>query len=91
MEGIVIYFSIFENNKNIAERLAENKNFELYEFFGKAPKQARVAFFPVQTFWGWNFYSWNYRGSGFLWYGIEQPILDRAFDVWSKHNEDYYQ
>lgn len=32
MEGIVIYFSIFENNKNIAERLAENKNFELYEF-----------------------------------------------------------
>jgi hypothetical protein len=75
---------------NVREEIP-SEYFELYEFFGKAPKQARVAFFPVQTFWGWNFYSWNYRGSGFLWYGIEQPILDRAFDVWSKHNEDYYQ
>ncbi|MFV1916987.1 MAG: hypothetical protein ACC618_00655 [Patescibacteria group bacterium] len=64
--------------------------FELFEFFKKQPRQARIAFFPVDTFWGWNFYDWGYRGSGFLWYGIEQPILDRAFDVWSGDNETFY-
>lgn len=53
-------------------------------------KNKRIAFFPVHTFWGWNFYDWGYRGSGILWYGVEQPILDRAFDGWSNENEAYY-
>lgn len=35
-------------------------------------------------------HEWGYSGSGFLWYGIEQPILDRAFDVWSPYNEGFY-
>ena len=30
------------------------------------------------------------QGSGFLWYGIEQPILDRAFDGYSRTDENYY-
>jgi len=64
--------------------------FSLFEYFRSQPREARIARFPVQTFWGWDFYDWGYRGSGFLWYGIEQPILDRAFDVWSKYNEGYY-
>ncbi len=25
-----------------------------------------------------------------MWYGIKQPFLSRTFDVWSKHNEQYY-
>lgn len=45
---------------------------------------------PQGSFWGWVFYNWDYTGSGFWWYGIEQPILDRAFDVWSLENEKYY-
>jgi hypothetical protein len=64
--------------------------FEVFEYFGRQPKEKRIAFLPAQTFWGWNFYDWGYRGSGFLWYGLEQPILDRAFDVWSTHNESFY-
>jgi hypothetical protein len=64
--------------------------FELFEFFERQPKEARIAILPVHSFWGWNFYDWGYRGSGFLWYGIEQPILDRAFDVWSQYNEGFY-
>lgn len=64
--------------------------FDLFDYFKTQPKQARIAFYPAQSFWGWNFYNWNYRGSGFLWYGIEQPILDRAFDVWSAQNETFY-
>ena len=62
----------------------------LFQFFKEEPKEARIAFFPIQSFWGWNFYNWGYRGSGFLWYAVDQPILDRAFDVWSPYNETYY-
>lgn len=62
----------------------------LFAYFNNEPKESRIARFPVATFWGWDFYNWGYRGSGFLWYGIEQPILDRAFDVWSGTNESYY-
>jgi hypothetical protein len=63
---------------------------QLFTFFEREQSQARIAHLPVQSFWGWNYYSWGYRGSGFLWYGIEQPILDRAFDVWSGENEAFY-
>ncbi|QQG47501.1 MAG: hypothetical protein HY044_00160 [Candidatus Woesebacteria bacterium] len=64
--------------------------FSLFDYFKNQDKQGRIAFYPVQTFWGWNFYTWGYRGSGFLWYGIPQPILDRAFDVWSNSDESFY-
>lgn len=67
-----------------------NAYFDLFEFFESEPAQSRIARFPVQNFWGWDFYGWQYRGSGLLWYGIRQPILDRAFDVWSRENEEYY-
>lgn len=63
---------------------------ELFEYFESQPRQVRIARFPVHTFWGWDFYDWGYRGSGFLWYGVKQPVLDRAFDVWSGKNETYF-
>ncbi len=83
------------------ERLAIPKEyFQLFDFFKKQDPNTRIANFPQHTFWGWNFYNWpastasgqggGYGGSGFLWYGIKQPILDRAFDVWSKTSENYY-
>jgi len=64
--------------------------FQLIDFFKTQPKTARIANLPQGNFWGWTFYRWGLRGSGFLWYGIEQPILDRAFDVWNLKNEQYY-
>ncbi len=64
--------------------------FQVFDFFKSRNPNSRIANFPQNSFWGWTFYQWNYSGSGFLWYGIEQPILDRAFDVWSKKNENYY-
>lgn len=63
---------------------------QLINYFKEKPKTARIANLPQGNFWGWTFYRWGYRGSGFLWYGIEQPIVDRAFDVWSLKNEAYY-
>ena len=81
------------NGQLIAERMRvdlPDEYLKVFEFFKNEPKEARIAHFPIHTFWGWNFYDWGYRGSGFLWYGIEQPILDRAFDVWSPNNETFY-
>lgn len=63
---------------------------DLFARMQKEDPSGRVALFPANTFWDWKFYSWGYSGSGFLWYGIRQPILDRAFDMWGKHNENYY-
>jgi len=63
---------------------------QTFKYFQKQDPTARIADFPQSTFWGWNFYSWGYSGSGFLWYGITQPILDRAFDPWSVTSETYY-
>lgn len=62
---------------------------QLFSYFKKQPS-GRIANFPQYAIDGWSTYSWGYYGSGFLWYGIEQPILDRAFDVWNLKNEQYY-
>lgn len=67
-----------------------NEYFQTFDYFKKQNPDGRIANFPQYTYWGWNFYSWGYSGSGFLWYGIHQPIIDRAFDVWSRQDENYY-
>ncbi len=64
--------------------------FELFDFFKTQDPNTRIANLPQGWGWGWSIYKWGYSGSGFLWYGIEQPIMDRAFDVWGKSNENYY-
>lgn len=64
--------------------------FQVFDFFGAQPDKGRIAYLPFYNFWGWEFYKWGYGGSGFLWYGIENPILDRAFDVWSPYNESFF-
>lgn len=64
---------------------------ELFSYLKTQDPTTRIANFPQYTFWGWNYYDWGYRGSGFLWYGIRQPILDRAFDVWEKSSETYFE
>ncbi|KKU89115.1 MAG: hypothetical protein UY18_C0003G0002 [Microgenomates group bacterium GW2011_GWF2_47_9] len=63
----------------------------LVDYMKGQPKDLRIASLPVQTFNGWMITDWGYTGSGFLFYGVEQPILDRAFDVWSPYNEGFYQ
>lgn len=64
--------------------------FALFDYFKTQNPNARIANLPQGWHWGWSIYKWGYSGSGFLWYGIQQPILDRAFDVWSNFNENYY-
>ncbi|OGD70520.1 hypothetical protein A3D09_00495 [Candidatus Collierbacteria bacterium RIFCSPHIGHO2_02_FULL_49_10] len=64
---------------------------ELFLFMQSQDHNTRVANFPQYTFWGWNYYDWGYRGSGFLWFGLPQTLLDRAFDVWDPNSEKYYE
>ena len=65
--------------------------FQLFDYFkDEAPQSSRIANLPQHSFYAWQWNDWGYRGSGFIWYGIKQPILDRAFDVWSEPSERYY-
>ncbi len=64
--------------------------FSLINYLNAAPKDRRIAVLPAHTFWNWHYRTWGHRGSGFLWHGIEQPMLERAFDPWSLENEQYY-
>ncbi len=67
-----------------------NEYLKLFRFFNQLPATSRIANFPQGSFWGWTNYKWKTSGSGFLWYSLPQPILDRAFDVWNSKNEQYY-
>ena len=64
--------------------------FETMDFFKTQSTEDRIATFPQPNFWSWRYHNNGYRGSGFLWMGISQPMLDRAFDPWSRDNEGYY-
>ncbi len=64
--------------------------FEVINYFKNKDKNKRIALLPEYTFWGWYQHKWGYNGSGFLWYGIEQPIVSRTFDVWSNYSESYF-
>jgi hypothetical protein len=63
---------------------------QVLHYFQNQPESSRIASLPVQSYNGWYIQEWGYTGSGFLFYGIRQPILDRAFDVWSGYNETFY-
>ncbi|MDQ5950806.1 MAG: hypothetical protein QG639_82, partial [Patescibacteria group bacterium] len=63
--------------------------FEVMDYFRDQPN-GRIADLPVDCHEGWYTYSWGYIGSGFYWYGIQQPIMARSFDVWSSETESYY-
>lgn len=64
--------------------------FSLFNYLQNQDLTQRIIHLPTYNFWGWQFNDWGYRGSGFLWYGIEQPIVDRNFDTWGPTNERLY-
>lgn len=71
--------------------------FELFDWAKTQSSDKRIAKFPINTFWGWNYYHWpdngksqGYQGAGFLWFGLPQPLMDREFDRWVKTNEFFY-
>ena len=76
------------NNK--MKNTIPSEYFALFDWFKTQPPQARVAQLPLQTNAGWDYYTWNYEGPGFIWFGISQPLLVRDFDRWNPNNETFY-
>jgi hypothetical protein len=64
--------------------------FDVKTYFDSQSSEQRIVYLPLSSYWGWEFNEWNYRGSGFLWQMIKQPLLMRSFDPWSGHNETFY-
>ena len=71
-------------------RAVPTEYFDVFNFFNQPDANGRVALLPMQDLWGWVDYQWGYRGSDFVWQGINQPLLHRTFDPWSKENEGAY-
>lgn len=67
-----------------------NDYVQAFRYLDTLDENGRIAYFPVHTFWNWQFRYWGYRGSDFLWHGIKQPIMLRPFDPWSQYNEQFY-
>ena len=88
---VAVVFPIWQGNfiyPNLKVKIP-SEYFDLFNYFQGQP-DGRIANFPQSSPNGWQIYDWGYRGSGFLWYGIRQSILDRAFDVWDKNGENYF-
>ncbi len=64
--------------------------FQVMDYLKQKDVSSRIAVLPAQSYNGWYIQNWNYTGSGFLFYGVSQPLFDRAFDVWSPYNETFY-
>ena len=67
-----------------------NDYFQLMNVLDKTDKTLRIALLPDTGSVGWISRKWGYVGSGFLWYGIKQPIISRTFDTLSSSSESYY-
>ncbi len=90
---IVIYsLPVFQGNLFSSQMKVNlpSEYLQVFDYFKKIDKSKRIALLPDYTYWGWFYHKWGYNGSGFLWYGIEQPIVSRTFDVWSDKSEAYY-
>jgi len=88
----VYTFPSFQGNfiyKNLKMAIPQSY-FDLINFFKSQDTSERIAVLPQPTYWGWVYYQWGVRGSGFQWYGLSQPSLDGAFYPWSEQNENYY-
>lgn len=90
---ILIYsFPSFQGNFISSEMKVKlpSEYLQTMDFFKNQDKNKRIALLPEYTSLGWFNTKWGYNGSGFLWYGIEQPIVSRTFDVWESESEGYF-
>ena len=75
--------------ENLAVKIP-NEYFQVFNFFKNQKKDERIAVLPIPWYWAWLQPRWGTINSGFIWYGIEQPLMDLAFMPWGTQNENYY-
>lgn len=64
--------------------------FQFWQYFNQQ-NDGRVLVLPLNQSAGWQYYNWQYQGSGFLWFNLRQSLLDRDSDRWSNQNEQSYK
>jgi hypothetical protein len=64
--------------------------FQLNKYLNSQPN-GRILTLPLHNPSGWTYNNWGYQGSGFLWWGIPQGVLDRDSDRWEVANEEAYR
>jgi hypothetical protein len=92
--GALIFYSlpIFQGElfyKNLRVAIP-SEYFSLIDFFNQENFNKRLVILPQPNFWGWTYYNWGFRGSGFIWQALPQASLDGAFLPWSAENENFY-
>jgi len=92
--GILFWYALpsFQGNfiyKNLRVTIPKEYS-DMFHFFDKQNPSDRIVVLPAPWYWAWTQYRWDVIGSGFEWFGISQPIIDRAFDPWSRTNENLY-
>lgn len=75
--------------ENLAVKIP-NDYFKVFDFFKNQNKNERIAELPIPWYWAWLQPRWGTINSGFIWHGIEQPLMDLAFMPWGTQNENYY-
>lgn len=73
----------------VVKKEIPNEYFEMFNWFN-LHEDGRVAQLPLNTMWGWDYNNWGYQGSGFIGFGIKNPLLIRDYDRWSSQNETFY-
>jgi len=64
--------------------------FQMWQFM-ENQDDGRILSLPLNQSSGWQYYSWGYQGSGFLWFNLKQNLLDRDSDRWNDKNEQSYK
>jgi hypothetical protein len=57
----------------------------------KNQENGTILSLPLHQNTGWQYYSWGYQGSGFIWFNLPQAVTDRDFDRWQPKNEQLYK
>lgn len=88
----LVYFMkpVFEGHfiSDVVRRPLPTEYLMLFDYFKS--REGRIAVFPVYSLWGWEYHNWGYEGSGFLGFGLNNPLLVRDYDRWSPYNETFY-
>lgn len=91
--SLIIYvFPSFRGNmisKAIRQKIPQ-EYFDFWQYLQKQP-DGRVLTLPLNNSSGWVYYDWQYQGSGLIWFGMPQMVMDRDFDRWSHYNEQAYR
>jgi hypothetical protein len=64
--------------------------FQFWQFMDQQ-ESGRSLVLPLNQSSGWQYYNWQYQGSGFLWFNLKQSLFDRDSDRWSIQNEQSYK